>query len=166
MLFKRLLSYLLTFSLVVFFAWYAYIKFSAVDEGDEAANFTAELYNGSEFDLSKLKGNYVLLDFWASWCGSCRRTNKDLSAFYKMHRGDLTIVSVAFDSDKKVWQKAIESDGLNWKNHIMTGTKYPLMSEIAQKYGVTSIPTLILISPEGVVLGEKNFEELESILAE
>ena len=68
---------------------------TAAATGDQAPNFKATLVDGTKFQLSDLGGHYVLLGFWGSWCGPCRRENPNLVQFYKEHKGEITIVSIA-----------------------------------------------------------------------
>ena len=163
---KKVLTYLLIGAIVSFVGFYAYIKLSAPGEGDKAPNFSTELVDGTPFQLSDLEGEYVLLDFWGSWCGPCRRQNKELVRFYKDHKLEITIVSIALEKNDDNWKRASEMDGLVWKHQIVEVTNMVFMSDIAQKYGVDAIPTKLLISPEGILLGEKSFDEIVDIISD
>lgn len=107
--------------------------------------------SGKVRTLQEFAGKYLLVDFWASWCGPCRRTNPELVALYKSMKGrNFEILGVSLDRDKEPWLKAIESDGLTWPQ--VSDLKY-WESAAAKAYQVESIPCNFLISPEGKLLG-------------
>ena len=161
---RKILSYSITSILVLFIGYYAYIKMTAAGAGDNAPNFEATLVDGTEFQLSDLRGQYVLLDFWGSWCGPCRRENPNLVQFYKDHKDEVTIVSIALEKNNDYWKHAIMKDGLEWKYHIVEVGRFVFTSGIAKKFGVSAIPTKILISPEGIILEAESFEEIAEII--
>jgi thiol-disulfide isomerase/thioredoxin len=100
--------------------------------------------------LSDLKGKVVLIDFWASWCGPCRKENPTVVAAYKKYREKgFEVFSVSLDQDKGRWINAINQDGLVWPNHV-SDLKY-WQNEAAAKYSVTSIPRTVLIDRNGVI---------------
>lgn len=101
--------------------------------------------------LSDLRGQVVLLDFWASWCGPCRKENPNVVKNYQKYNGaGFTVMSVSLDSNKDKWLAAIEADGLSWPNHVSDLGGWN--SKVAQLYGVHSIPFTILIDKEGKVI--------------
>lgn len=133
-------------------AWY----FSPNVSSDELAqDFTAVRADGTSFTLSELQGGYVLLDFWGSWCGPCRRESPSLVALGKNTGDKLTIVSVAIERDSSAWQRARTQDARNWPYQVMDYTKSFkfLGGNIAGIYGVNQVPTNFLIDPEGMVVG-------------
>ena len=120
--------------------------------GEQAPDFEVGLMNGERAKLSDLKGKYVLLQFWGSWCGPCRQENPELVALYqKYHEKGFEIFSVGIEPTERAWKKAIENDGLVWKYHTMESSEFN--GGRAQQFNVHSIPTLFLINPEGVIMG-------------
>lgn len=107
---------------------------------------------GKEIKLSSLRGKYVLIDFWASWCGPCRKENPNVIKLYNKYKDKgFTIYSVSLDTDANAWKAAIAADGLVWPNHVsdLLGWKTSMTS----LYGFNSIPYTVLIDKEGKVLG-------------
>ena len=124
--------------------------------------------DGTELALSDLIGktDYVLVDFWASWCGPCRRLMPVLKELYESYHpsGKLEILGVSCDRDEAAWIKAIEEDELPWL-HIRDQRAEPYTP--SDKYGISAIPTTILINKEGVIVGRNlNEAEIEAILAQ
>ncbi|MEW7293148.1 TlpA family protein disulfide reductase [Aquimarina sp. 2304DJ70-9] len=162
---KQLLRYIIPAIIIVISLFYLYIKYSVVDDGEEAPDFETILVDGTSFKLSDLRGKYVLLNFWGSWCPPCRKENPKLVALHHKYSDQLTIVTVALEKDLSSWKKASKKDGFVWKNQIVDQNKYVMLSSIARKYGVSAIPAKFLISPEGKLLGKRSFEEIENILS-
>jgi len=101
--------------------------------------------------LSDLRGKVVLLDFWASWCGPCRRENPNVTNIYsKYHDKGFEVFSVSLDSDAASWKRAIEADKLVWPNHVSDLRKW--QSQAAATYGVRSIPCTFLLDKEGRIV--------------
>ena len=118
--------------------------------GQTAPDFTLPDVNGKPFTLSSLRGKYVLLDFWASWCGPCREENPNVVATYKEFKNkDFTVLGVSLDKEKNDWVSAIKSDGLEWKQ--VSDLKY-WNNAAATLYSVESIPYNVLIDPAGKVI--------------
>jgi thiol-disulfide isomerase/thioredoxin len=108
---------------------------------------------GKTINLSDLKGKYVLIDFWASWCGPCRKENPNVVRLYNQYKNkDFTVFSVSLDDNPIAWKQAIENDGLVWPNHVSDLLKWdtPLIS----LYGFNSIPHTVLIDKEGKIIAK------------
>jgi len=120
--------------------------------------------DGKEVALSSLRGKYVLIDFWASWCGPCRQENPNVVRMYnKFKDKGFAIYSVSFDQDRNKWLKAIENDKLTWTQvSDLKGWE----SAAGQTYGVKAIPQTVLLDPQGRIIA-KNLRgpELEAKLA-
>lgn len=137
--------------------------------GALAPELAFENPDGKILKLSDLRGKYVLIDFWASWCGPCRKENPNVVRLYQQyHEKGFEVFSVSLDKDKNSWIKAIEKDNLLWPNHV-SDLKY-WSSQGAKIYGVSSIPSTFLIDKEGRIIG-KNLRgselanKLESLFA-
>ena len=139
----------------------------AVDIDDIAPDITLPKPNGETASLSDLRGKYVLLDFWAGWCGPCRRENPNVVRLYNRYKdSNFDVFSVSLDRTRDRWINAIEKDGLVWENHV-SDLKY-FQSSAAITYKVNAIPFALLLDPEGRVIA-KNLrgivpqQKLESI---
>ena len=123
-------------------------KFS---QGDMAPDIVMNDPDGNERSLSALRGKVVLLDFWASWCGPCRRENPNVVRAYQKYKDQgFEVFSVSLDSDVNRWKAAIEQDQLAWPNHVsdLAGWR----NAAAREYGISSIPHTMLIDRDGSIL--------------
>jgi peroxiredoxin len=136
--------------------------------GDVAPDISLANPSGQKMSLSDLKGQVVLLDFWASWCGPCRRENPNVVKTYNEYKDKgFTVFSVSLDKSKDRWVGAIQKDGLVWENHVSDLKGWS--SSGAKKYGVRGIPATFLIDENGVikavnVRGGKLESELKKML--
>lgn len=148
-----------------------------VQPGQPAPDFEATDVNGKPFRLSDLRGNYVVIDFWASWCVPCRKSNPHMKEMYaKYHDKGLEYVYVADnDSNPDNWRKAIKEDGLEAFHHVLRGLKVDRSNggynidhtnDISDKYAIHFLPTKYLIDREGNIVGKLDSDELDAKLKE
>jgi peroxiredoxin len=133
--------------------------------GSQAIDFVQADTSGNNISLKSFRGKYVLVDFWASWCGPCRMENPNLVAAYEKYRNkNFTVLGVSLDRDRKAWINAIAKDGLKW-THV-SDLKF-WGNEAAKLYKISAIPQNFLVGPDGTIIG-KNLrgEELHAKLEE
>ena len=133
--------------------------------GQPAMDFTQNDVNGNPISLSDFKGKYVLLDFWASWCGPCRAENPNVLRVYNQYKDkNFTVLGVSLDKNKEEWLAAIKKDGLPWTQ--VSDLQYWNNAAVV-KYGIQGIPANFLIDPNGIIIGQNlRGKALEEKLAE
>ena len=123
---------------------------SKFNVGDVAPDIALSSPDGKRYSLADLKGKVVLLDFWASWCGPCRRENPAVVKVYDKYKDQgFTVFSVSLDGTTDRWKKAIAQDKLAWPYHVSDLKKWG--SAPAKQYGVSSIPKTFMIDREGKI---------------
>jgi thiol-disulfide isomerase/thioredoxin len=152
---------------------YRYFTFSnEASKGKIAPEFSVKLIDKRDYNLSDSKGNYIILDFWGSWCHTCLGEMPKLvdlkskfQSSYFDNKSKLDIVTIALEKKGDNWRKVTQKFGFNWDFQAVSYNKFVLSSSIANKYGVLDLPSKFLINPKGyIVLSKTTFEEIESYL--
>jgi thiol-disulfide isomerase/thioredoxin len=137
-------------------------QLKAGSPGSVAKDFTAKDINGQRLTLSDFKGKYVLIDFWASWCVPCRQSMPHVKKLYAQYKDKgFTVIGVSDDdNDTAAWKKAVAKDGTGIWHNVLRGLDWAKLrknekskNDISEKFGIHSLPTKILIDPNGVIIG-------------
>ncbi|HEY0262655.1 MAG TPA: TlpA family protein disulfide reductase [Chitinophagales bacterium] len=143
-------------------------KYAKTAVGQSAPLFTQKDVNGKDVAFTSInKGKVLLLDFWASWCGPCRRENPNVVAAYeKYHAKGFEILGISLDKDEAKWKAAIEKDKLTWQ-HLSDLKGWD--NEVAKLYAIRAIPSNLLIDANGIIIaknlrGEALEQKLEELL--
>lgn len=150
---------------------------ATVQPGQPAPLFRALNPQGDSIGIADLKGKYVLLDFWATWCVPCRKSFPHVKALYdKYHNDGFEVFCVADnDNQEDKWKEAIKTDGIGHFHHVLRGLKWDQSkglagmdktNDISDKYAIHYLPTKYLIDREGKIVGKFNDEELDAKLKE
>lgn len=118
--------------------------------GDVSPDFEYVDLSGERHLLSEWQGQNVIVHFWGSWCGPCRKENKELVRIMNSPDADAGIISIGIETDKQAWETAIRVDSLFWLDQYSEFQRFN--STIAKEFGVKSIPSIFLVNPKGKVL--------------
>ena len=139
-------------------------KLRSVQVGQPAPDFTMPTIDDKTIKLSSLKGKYVMIDFWASWCQPCRQENPNVVKMYNKYKSkNFTILGISLDKDPVAWKQAVQQDGLSW-THASELSDFD--GPTVRAYQVQAIPASFIIDPSGKIIAKNlRAEELDSFLA-
>lgn len=111
-----------------------------------APNFTLTAIDGTKLSLNQLRGKYVVIDFWGSWCYWCMKGVPHMKEYYDKYKDKLEILGVNYGDDKSKWKQTVEENNMTWKHVYMED------DSVAKLYNVQGFPTKVIIDPEGHLL--------------
>ena len=156
------------FLALAFLGFQFYMKKQKFVNGTKAPDFTAKFTTGESFKLSDQKGKYVLIDFWGTWCPSCKAelpVLKKVAEDFKNSKFDnaseLMVVGIALEKNPSGFNDFIDKNDLHWMEHIVD---YMGEGSISNEYGIKSVPTKYLINPKGQVMAYGSLSVIRKIL--
>lgn len=154
--------FLVLFLIIISGVMMAYFTTSeGVAEGKQAINFEETTLANETLNLKDLRGKYVLLDFWGSWCGPCHDEAPHMKKAYNQFKDQVEFVGIAVDNNRESVKSFIDKYDITWPQ-IQVPRNHPVSAKLVSQYQVNGYPTLFLIDPEGkiVINGNKESEKL------
>lgn len=137
---------------------------NSTSDSNTAPDIEAKLIDGADFKLADLKGKYVVIDFWGSWCAPCLHEMPALVSLHQKYGDKVEFVTIALEKNDRGWQKVSERYGFQWQYQIVETTPIVLASEIARDYGVTDIPATFIVAPDGKLIKGMDLRQVDSYL--